>query len=189
MLERTGELYYDDDFSGTHGFWRGMLTGLILAALTAAVLAYFFPPLIFAPPVIAPEATTAPGGAEGPDGASGPAPVQTDAALPDLAPVPSKAGGPGREESPSLFEAAPLAAPEILGDAPASKPAGQGDSGNPARPDTSGALPSIAPAPAISSGPGIGSPPVSTGISQPSAPEVFDGGASGSPSLVPQAQQ
>jgi hypothetical protein len=44
---------------GTHGFWRGVFSGILVVLLVALALAWFYPPLR------APEPPAAPGGAGG----------------------------------------------------------------------------------------------------------------------------
>ena len=95
---------------GTHGFWRGVLTGLVLSLVAALTLAWFFPPL--RAPVVddAMQVPPAPPGAPAgtaPDPAA-PGPMLTPApgalvdglpATPAHPPAPEPEGGAG---SPSL---------------------------------------------------------------------------------------
>lgn len=56
--------------AAAHGFWRGVFTGLVIAAALAAALAWFFPPL--RAPEIPPGTLDAPSAPGTPDGQAAP---------------------------------------------------------------------------------------------------------------------
>ncbi len=95
---------------GTYGFWRGVLTGLVVALAAALALAWWFPPLR-APEVgdelqVAPPPPGAPSGGAAPGPLLAPAPGPLIDGMPaahpqDQAPEPP-AGSPGPSPGPSL---------------------------------------------------------------------------------------
>jgi hypothetical protein len=58
--------------AATHGFWRGFLSGLVLAAAGLLALAWFYPPGRSTPPEAGAGAVEAPGAAGGTEDAAGP---------------------------------------------------------------------------------------------------------------------
>ena len=88
MARRTGS-----------GFWSGLLTGLVVAALAALALAWIYPPL--QPPALddgALDAPAAPGAPEG--GAVAPEPMRTPASGPLVEGMPRLGTPPGASPAP-----------------------------------------------------------------------------------------
>jgi hypothetical protein len=97
------------------GFWRGLATGLVLAAMIALGLAWIFPPVPRTPPELSPGSLEAPPGPGQPDAvtppeaphAEGLLPAGPDAPLIDGVPAPDPAPAPASPAgSPSLVPAA-----------------------------------------------------------------------------------
>ncbi|HET9069523.1 MAG TPA: hypothetical protein VFN28_12825 [Amaricoccus sp.] len=93
----------------TRGFWKGFLTGLVLAAAGLLALAWFYPPRPLLPPEVDPRALAAPAAPGQPDGVTAPAPAEPRSA-PREAPRSAPRSGP-----------APVPATPQIGDAPASE--------------------------------------------------------------------
>ncbi len=71
----------------THGFWKGILSGLVVAAAGLLALAWLYPPRPLLPPEIDPGALEAPAAPGQPQGAAEPEAPRSEALL---APVPAK---------------------------------------------------------------------------------------------------
>jgi hypothetical protein len=84
--------------SGTRGFWRGLLTGLLLAAAAGLALAWLFPPL--RPPEVAGEALVPPEPLAPPGAVAEPPRAGGGGLLPPPAGAPLVAGRPAPEASP-----------------------------------------------------------------------------------------
>jgi hypothetical protein len=90
---------------GTRGFWRGFLTGTIIAAAVGLGLAWAVPPVPMLPPEVAPETLVPPGAPDRPADPAEPAPAPVEGLLPAppdkplIADVPAPDAAPG---SPSL---------------------------------------------------------------------------------------
>jgi hypothetical protein len=99
----------------THGFWRGFLVGLILAAAGVLALAWFYPPRPLLPPEVDAGALEAPGAPGLPAGAAEPAPPGPEGALPAAPTAPAIAGNPAPDAAPEMTDGAaalpPRAAP------------------------------------------------------------------------------
>lgn len=72
--------------AGTHGFWRGLATGLAVAGLAALALAWAFPPL--RAPDVAAEALLRPAAPEAPDRVAAAPDPTVEGLLPAPAPAP-----------------------------------------------------------------------------------------------------
>lgn len=101
------------------GFWRGFLTGLVLAALALLGLALAYPPVPRTPPELTPEAVTAPPPPPAPELVVSPEPAAAPPALQDRGPEPSPPAAPG-DAAAVPNPPAPTPAPSVP--APASSP-------------------------------------------------------------------
>ena len=93
----------------THGFWKGFLTGLVLAAAGLLALAWLNPPRPLLPPEVDPGALEAPAAPDQPQGAAEPVAPGAQALLPPapatplIADAPAPDPAPGAAGSPSLM--------------------------------------------------------------------------------------
>lgn len=92
--------------SVSNGFWKGVLTGLLLAGIVAFALAWVFPPARYVPPELPGDVVTAPSPPEKP-------PVGGLLTPPSGAPlIPRR---PVAEMPPGLPGLSPPVAPEVFG--------------------------------------------------------------------------
>jgi hypothetical protein len=84
----------------THGFWRGFLAGLVLAAAALLALAWLYPPKPLMPPEVDAGALEAPGAPGRPEVAAEPAAPGPEDALPAAPAAPAIAGSPAPEAAP-----------------------------------------------------------------------------------------
>ena len=177
----------------TRGFWRGLLTGLALAAAAAVGLAIVFPPAIFFPPQVEETRLQAPDPLAQPQGAAGPGRPHLDAEGPARGEIPVVAAVPGAEAAPEIGALRPMPVPEVFGREGAlpglAAPEGGGAAAGlrlaiPASPGgvgggRPGGLPALGEPPAVEAGPGIG-------IGVPRLPEAVDAEGAAMPA-APQA--
>ena len=90
----------------THGFWRGFLTGLVLAAAAALALAWLYPPRPLLPPEVDAGALEAPGAPGRPEAAAEPAAPRPEGALPSAPAAPAIAASPAPEADPGAPDGA-----------------------------------------------------------------------------------
>lgn len=67
----------------THGFWKGVLAGLLVAAAGLLALAWLHPPRPLMPPEVDPGALEAPAAPGQPDGVAGPEPAAAGETVPE----------------------------------------------------------------------------------------------------------
>ena len=107
----------------TKGYWRGVATGLLLAAAAAIGLTIAFPPTIFMQPVLTPGIEVAPAAPEAPAGEAVPAlEARDDWLLVPRADAPLISGRPQAETPPGLQGLAPVAAPDFFDGGAAGSP-------------------------------------------------------------------
>jgi hypothetical protein len=92
----------------THGFWKGLLVGLLVAAAGLLALAWLYPPRPLIPPEVDPGALQAPAAPGQPDGAASLAPAGTGAApaprRETAREAPKIADAPASESAPDPME-------------------------------------------------------------------------------------
>ncbi len=104
------------------GFWKGLLTGVALAALVALALAYVFPPTRYFAPEVLPNGGPAPAVPGTPSAIVEPRAPGAGALLPDAAPAPLIAIRPAAEPTPGMPSLAPTPAPDVFLGAPSGSP-------------------------------------------------------------------
>jgi hypothetical protein len=99
----------------TKGFWRVVITGLLLAAAAAIGLTIAYPPMVFTRPVMTPGNELAPNAPEQPGGGTVPE-LETgrDWLLIPRADAPLITGRPEAETPPGLEGLAPFPAPSVF---------------------------------------------------------------------------
>jgi hypothetical protein len=98
------------------GFWRGFVTGLVVAAAVGLALAFVFPPVPSRPPEVGPDATTAPAGPEPPEDTAEPAGPAEQGMLPASPTKPLIEGMPTPEVAPAVpgYAGSPSLLPQTL---------------------------------------------------------------------------
>ena len=84
----------------THGFWKGLLVGLLVAAAGLLALAWVNPPRPLMPPEVDPGALEAPAAPGQPDGAAALEPAATGPAPVSQREAPKIADAPASESAP-----------------------------------------------------------------------------------------
>jgi hypothetical protein len=99
----------------TKGFWRGLVTGLLLAAAAAIGLTIAYPPMVFTRPEMTPGNELAPNAPQQPGGGTVPE-LETDSdwLLIPRADAPLITGRPEAETPPGLDGLAPVPAPSVF---------------------------------------------------------------------------
>jgi hypothetical protein len=83
------------------GFWRGLATGLILAAIAGLALAWAFPPVPRTPPEVAPASLEAPPGPGQPESVGVPSAPPADTDMPANPDAPLIEGVQAPDTAPS----------------------------------------------------------------------------------------
>ena len=96
----------------TYGFWKGFLTGLVLAAAGLLALAWVYPPQPLMAPEIGAGALEAPAAPGQPQGAAEPEAPRSDALLPSAPAKPLIADAPAPDAAPEAGAGSPSLMPK-----------------------------------------------------------------------------
>ena len=99
---------------GTRGFWRGFVTGTIIAAAIGLGLAWAFPPVPMLPPEVAPETLVPPGAPDRPADPAEPAPAPVEGLLPAPPDKPLIADLPAPDAAPGASPGAGRGSPSLV---------------------------------------------------------------------------